>query len=49
MKKIWIGIKAVIIVLLGFSVFLIMVFTTLVYGICSSIKSIRKKRVVEYE
>lgn len=49
MKKIWIGLKAIGIVILGFSVFLIMVFTTLIYGIYSGFKNVKKKKEVSYE
>lgn len=47
MKNIWIGIKAICIVILGASIFAIMAATTLVYTIVSSLKQIRFKKTDE--
>lgn len=41
MKKIWLNIKAVFIIILAFAVFIIMTFATFVYGLVNGIRQMR--------
>lgn len=41
MKKIWLNIKTVFIIILAFAVFIIMTFATFIYGLVNGIKKMR--------
>lgn len=49
MNKVWISIKAVMIVVVGLAIFAIMSFTTLVYGIFSGLSKMKVTKGNEQE